>query len=1017
MHVLHGTWLPITKRFALWGEDTAVMPKPRRGKRKKPAEHPFALSIEQWLRYLDRFSTESEPDGDTITILLPGVGANVQPSPEAQASGVPPPDGDIQLLPWILDAIILKPTDALDLLLQLPMPEEQRAGFTLGSDLFFWQQASLLVMNCLVEQRYIPALEQQGSRYVAHWRPQPDPALVARLLSGMPPICRAVLEAEASAPSPESLLEDFLKTTLDAFIREVYQPKRPLAHPWLKALAQKSAVLSGLPRDNAKLYDAWQAWQEAAAGGIVGGAFRVCFRLEEPAMGEEEWSLRYMLQATDDPSLLIDAAAVWSATGHTLHYLERRFDQPQEKLLAALGLASRLFKPIERSLREASPVGVWLSADEAYSFLVEATPLLEQNHFGVLVPNWWARGASNLRAKATLKDPKEPSGLLGMNTLIKYEWELSVGEQRISRREFEELVGLKQPLVRFRGEWIALDPAHVNAALKFFDRQTPDGEVTLLDALKLTVPDSGVEADGGLQVETVEVEGGLAQLLERLRNPDQSEAPPVPETLHGTLRPYQERGFGWLVQMRRLGLGACLADDMGLGKSVQTITIWLHEREPGRIDSPALLVCPTSVVGNWRHEINRFAPSLRVYTHQGPDRLRGDKFTRAMANVDVVLTSYALLSRDLDTLKRISWSDVVLDEAQNIKNSVTKQAQAARALKADYRLALTGTPVENRLTELWSILHFLNPGYLGSREVFRSQFAIPIERYDDGKTAAKLRRLTAPFVLRRVKTDPKVIDDLPEKLENKVFCTLTPEQATLYEAVVREELEAIENAESAMERRGSVLRMLTRLKQICNHPAHFLKEGTALGVEALQDRSGKLTRLTEMLEEVYSVEDRALIFTQYAEMGKHLQAYLREMFTDEVLFLYGDTPAKEREEMVRRFQAPRGPALFILSLKAGGTGLNLTHANHVFHFDRWYNPAVENQATDRAFRIGQTRNVQVHKFVCLGTLEERIDELIEHKKGLADRIVGEGEGWISEMSTDELRDLVTLRQEMVQEAE
>ncbi len=1016
MHILHGTWLPSLKRFALWGEDTGATPKYKKGKRGPRAPYPCAITVEQWLRYLARFSTDSEPDGSKLVILLPGIGKEAQPSPEAQAAGLPPLDGKLLLLAWELETVTLKPTDALDFILQLPSDEEEHTGFTLGSDLRFWQQAALLVMNCLVEQRYIPALEQQGTRYAAYWEPESDAELLRQLASVMPPLCRAMVESPSDALPPETLLEDFLEAALDMFVREEYHPKYSPTQAWFKALIQQNNILSGSTHENAHLYEAWRQWQTASAGGALGGAFRVCFRLEEPADGKDDWVLRYMLQANDDPSLLVDAATVWSATGRTLHYLERRFDEPQEKLLAALGLASRLFAPIERSLRESSPVGVVLSADEAYRFLVDAAPLLEQNHFGVLVPNWWARRTANLKAKVTLRDkPEEPTGLLSRNTLVQYQWELSVGGERINRREFEELVALKQPLVRFRGEWIALDPSQIQAAAKFFDKQTAQGEISLLDALKVTVPEA--ESADGLEIEAVEVEGALEDLLDRLRNPDHTESPPVPDGLHGTLRPYQQRGFGWLSQMRQLRLGACLADDMGLGKTPQTITLWLHEREQANAIRPALLICPTSVVGNWRHELGRFAPSLRVYVHHGPDRLKDQAFITAAAQVDVVLTSYALLNRDLDTLKQVEWSDVVLDEAQNIKNPATKQAQAARALPSDYRLALTGTPVENRLSELWSILQFLNPGYLGSREVFRSQFSIPIERYGDEQAAVTLKRLVTPFVLRRVKTDPNVISDLPEKFENKVFCTLTPEQATLYEAVVREEMEAIEDAESPMERRGSVLRMLTRLKQICNHPAHFLKEGTALGVDALRGRSGKLARLTEMLDEVYSVEDRALIFTQYAEMGKHLQAYLRETFSDEVLFLYGDTPAKEREEMVRRFQAPLGPKLFILSLRAGGTGLNLTQANHVFHFDRWYNPAVENQATDRAFRIGQTHNVQVHKFICLGTLEERIDELIEQKKGLAERIVGEGEGWISEMSTDELRDLVSLRREVIEEAE
>jgi SNF2 family DNA or RNA helicase len=413
-------------------------------------------------------------------------------------------------------------------------------------------------------------------------------------------------------------------------------------------------------------------------------------------------------------------------------------------------------------------------------------------------------------------------------------------------------------------------------------------------------------------------------------------------------------------------------------------------------------------VGNWRHELARFAPSLKVHTHQGADRSQGKEFAKTVQAHHVVLTSYALLARDLDTLKEVAWSTVVLDEAQNIKNPATKQTQAARALKAEHRLALSGTPIENRLTELWSIMHFLNPGYLGSQQGFREQFSLPIERYGNKEAATALRKLTAPFLLRRMKTDPKVIQDLPEKFENKVYCTLTPEQATLYEAVVREEMEAVEEAEDDMARRGSVLRMLTRLKQICNHPAHFLKEK-----DPLDGRSGKLARLVEMLEEVSDSSERALIFTQYAEMGELLHGYLREQLVQEVLFLHGGTPAKHRDEMVRAFQSASGAFAFILSLKAGGTGLNLTAANHVFHFDRWYNPAVENQATDRAFRIGQTKNVQVHKFVCLGTLEERIDEMLEQKKALAEQIVGAGENWLSELSNHELRELVTLRREVM----
>jgi SNF2 family DNA or RNA helicase len=400
-----------------------------------------------------------------------------------------------------------------------------------------------------------------------------------------------------------------------------------------------------------------------------------------------------------------------------------------------------------------------------------------------------------------------------------------------------------------------------------------------------------------------------------------------------------------------------------------------------------------------------------VHIHHGAARNKTDLAGHAAKN-DVVLSSYALLHRDVEPLAQIAWSDVILDEAQNIKNPATKQAQAARKIgaNAEWRAALTGTPVENRLTELWSILQFLNPGFLGSQSEFYSRLARPIERAGDEAATKQLKALVGPFILRRVKTDPKVIGDLPQKNEMKVLCNLTKEQATLYEAVVRDSLKRIEEAEG-IERRGIVLATLTRLKQVCNHPAQYLGDASALA-----GRSGKLARLTEMLEEARAVHDRSLIFTQFAEMGTLLKTYLEEYFGEQALFLYGGTPAATRARMIDRFQDdPNGPLVFILSIKAGGTGLNLMRANHVFHFDRWWNPAVENQATDRAFRIGQTKNVQVHKFLCAGTFEEKIDAMIERKKALADSIVGTSEAWITNLSTSQLRDLFALRREAVGE--
>jgi SNF2 family DNA or RNA helicase len=415
-------------------------------------------------------------------------------------------------------------------------------------------------------------------------------------------------------------------------------------------------------------------------------------------------------------------------------------------------------------------------------------------------------------------------------------------------------------------------------------------------------------------------------------------------------------------------------------------------------------------MGNWQREAERFTPGLPVLVHHGVGRGRGEAFRRAAEDHALVITSYAVLLRDLEHLGAVEWSSVVLDEAQNIKNPETKQARAARALPAGHRIALTGTPVENNVGDLWSIMEFLNPGLLGSQAEFKRTFFIPIQASRDAAAMARLRRLTGPFILRRLKTDRSVIADLPEKMEMKVFCTLTREQASLYQAVLSEAEKAIAKADG-IERKGVVLATLSKLKQVCNHPAQFLSDNSPIA-----GRSGKLARVTEILQEAIETGERALIFSQFAEMGAILTTHLQETFGREVAFLHGGVPRAQRERMVERFQSePDGPHVFVLSLKAGGTGLNLTRATHVFHFDRWWNPAVEAQATDRAFRIGQTRRVQVHKLVCLGTLEEKIDAMIESKKGVAEQVIGAGEGWLTELSTAELRQVLALRPEAVGE--
>jgi SNF2 family DNA or RNA helicase len=584
--------------------------------------------------------------------------------------------------------------------------------------------------------------------------------------------------------------------------------------------------------------------------------------------------------------------------------------------------------------------------------------------------------------------------VIGFDAIASYRYDLAIGGEALTSDELDELAELKAPMVRLRGQWIELDPRRLAAGLKLAGQT---GKAQVGELLRLGL---GLDATpDGLPVAAIEADGWLGDLLSG-RVEHRIAAVGTPDSFHGQLRPYQARGLAWLDFLGRAGLGGVLADDMGLGKTVQLLALLAYEQH----DAPCLLVCPMSLVGNWQREAARFAPQLRVHIHHGAERARGTEFAEAIAGCDLVITTYSLAARDASDLRRISWRRVVVDEAQAIKNAATKQATAIRSIPAGTRIAVTGTPMENRLADLWSILDFANPGLLGSAPAFKKRYAEPIERRGDDDAADRLRRFTGPFILRRVKTDSSIIADLPEKLEMELVCNLTAEQAALYQAVVDDMLDRISRSEG-IERRGLVLATMTKLKQVCNHPAHFLRDGSRLA-----GRSGKLERLDEILDEVLAVGEKALLFTQYAEFGALLRGHLAGRFGREVLFLHGGVPKPARDTMVARFQAEDAwsPPLFVLSLKAGGTGLTLTAANHVVHVDRWWNPAVEDQATDRAFRIGQRRAVQVRKLVCAGTVEEKIATMIRDKRGLAAKVVGTGEQWLTELSTGQLAELLRL---------
>jgi SNF2 family DNA or RNA helicase len=1003
--------------------------------------HPFALPrdlLKEAMGELAGSLLLAEMDSGTLTLRLPSTTKSPLPSPELILEDESEDLKATAFQPWDIDTLALEPGSALDFLLALP--ENPPHSVVYGSSLRFWAMAAAFTSELLARQCYVPTVQelQQGGNSIfrAAWEAAlaPEDAERMRVLSTiMPAVCRAFLPAgEKRSSLLQSMLMHFVNASVDAFVRTNLSsaellPKRrsrsakgkPLPEQWLQGLATEDATLKASSEESRDFSAAMRDWLAQVRPVDAGAAFRTCFRLDAPSEEDgdgKNWHVSFHLQANDDRSLLVSADKVWKERSSTLTFLKRKFENPQERLLADLGKATRVFPAVEESLKTARPRALKLNTEQAYAFLRESAPLLEQSGFGVLVPPWWQKPVARLGVKLKIKSKAGAaanSGLLGLNSIVDYDWTVSIGDTTLSATEFANLVNLKMPLIKVRGQWVELRPEEVEAAIAFFEKKHRKGDMALGEALRLGLGQGTSEV--GLPIVDVEGDGWIKDLLAELSDSAKITAVETPSTFQGILRPYQLKGVSWLAFLQQFGFGSCLADDMGLGKTIQLITLLLHDREHvarqnGSSFGPSLLICPMSIVGNWHRELQRFAPSLKVMIHHGHERLSGEAFVEEAKQHDVVITTYSLALRDKEHLSEIEWEYVVVDEAQNIKNESAKQTQAIKNLNARHRIALTGTPVENRLSELWSIMEFLNPGYLGSGTDFRKKFSIPIERYHDADRAETLKRVIQPFVLRRLKTDKSIIADLPDKMEMKVFCNLTQEQASLYEAVVKEMIEKIEQSDG-IERKGLVLSTLLKLKQVCNHPAHFVADGSSL-----PGRSGKLARLEEMLEEALAAGDKALIFTQFAEMGTMLRHHLQERLGCEVLFLHGGTPKKQRDAMVQRFQEDkRGAPVFILSLKAGGVGLNLTAANHVFHFDRWWNPAVENQATDRAFRIGQQRNVQVHKFVCVGTLEERIDQMIEQKKVLAESIVGAGENWLTEMSTAQLKELFTLSREAVGE--
>ncbi|MDF5720643.1 MAG: DEAD/DEAH box helicase [Rhizonema sp. PD37] len=1067
MKVLHGTWIPnaetdfiVPGSFYLWVE-TSVLKKTLTNNQRI---HPGHLAQDELANFIERqLGIKESAEQLTARIspkyfALPTANHQPLPSPELikylEAEISEEYEGFEY---WKVDCYtvsdnspVSKATNIIKLLndihfLALYNSEEVQ----LGSDLLFWYHYTQTFKQVILKDQYIPALkyrqleatkskkkgkQQRSDAFViyATWEiiSEQYESNIKKYIEYLPLICVAGSEAPSDSVEffdKETLLRHFSECLLHNLVTHT-----PSTAVFDKQIADSLIHYCLHPNQhnplttNAALqeYKQWLAWKTKITRTSHNSSFHLCFLLHSATPENiDEWQMQFLVASKQDPSLKLTLADYWEIKerkgrkGEDSSPLPHFFGEDFEtNLLLNLGYAARMYPNLWQGLETDRPTKLQLTLEEAFDFLNESAWVLEDAGFKVIVPAWYTpagRRRAKIRLKASARQQSATKtktiSYFSLDSLVQYQYELSIGDQLVTPQEWEELLNSKAPLVHFRGQWMELDRDQMQQLLEFWQSHAKEQpEMTLLEFLQRS-------AEAGEEWE-VEHDQALSEMIAKLQ--DKSQIEPVSDLLQlqGKLREYQKRGVSWLEYLERLGLNGCLADDMGLGKSVQVIARLVQEREEDMSEIahallPTLLIAPTSVVGNWQREIAKFAPQLKTMVHHGSDRLQNADFPTACQEHDVVITSFTLVRLDEKLLNSIEWQRIVIDEAQNIKNPKAAQTKAILKLSAKHKLALTGTPVENRLLDLWSIFNFLNPGYLGKEAQFRKSFEIPIQKDNDRVKSATLKKLVEPLILRRVKTDQSIISDLPDKVEQKLYTNLTKEQASLYEIVVKDVEEKLQTAEG-IQRKGLILSTLMKLKQICNHPAQFLQDGSEFSTE----RSHKLSRISEMVEEALSEGESLLIFSQFTEVCEKIEKHLKHFLHCNTYYLHGGTSRKRREQMIGEFQElDTEPSVFILSLKAGGVGITLTKANHVFHFDRWWNPAVENQATDRAFRIGQKKNVFVHKFVAIGTLEERIDQMIEDKKKLSSAVVGSDESWLTELDNQAFKQLIALNKSAILE--
>jgi len=908
------------------------------------------------------------------------------------------------------------PSRHVDVRELVSLAAEPPAGVELGGSARGVFSIVELARRSLAEGLVHPYLDHGDGVWHAFWGATLDAsvqAALAEIAAALPPVA-----ADAFDGDRDALVHDLYPVVVDRLARDrlradgvrllAQSPRRPSAlESFVEGLTAAEAALP--PHSGyAALKRQLSRWVYDGLGALARGSaasWRLAVHLDERG---DTLVLELWLQAEDDPSLSLPASLVWDGGGDIFSFL--RASDPQTAFVHRLAELEPLLAEHDIRFDGEEATEASLDADGVGRFLRDVMPRLEEAGIPVLLPSAWVRSPSRLRIDLTATSRRDPtirsSGLLSSASLLTFDWRLAVGDVAVTEEELLELAKAKDPFIRVAGRWHALRRSEVERALRFLERRrSGSGLVDLVRAV------TGLDTDeAGLELGEVTLDAPLRELLGG--DDRHFRTLPTPAAMQFQLFGFQERGHGWLRMLGDLGVGAILADDMGLGKTVQAIAMLASEREELGADAlgPTLVVCPMSVVKQWAHEIERFAPSLRVLSHHGIARLTGDALVAGVESADVVVTSYDIATRDIETLAGIDWDRLLLDEAQDVKNPATKRARALRRIRARRRVAMTGTPIENRLGELWAIMDIVNPGLLGSRESFDRTLARPIEVHGDEQALERLRGIVRPFVLRRAKDAPEVELELPPITVGKDYCRLTLEQASLYQATVDRWMPRIEEQRDSFGQRGSVLAMLSQLKRVCNHPELLLATG-----QPLEGRSGKLDRLVELLEQVPS-GDKALVFTQYPGFDR-LVPYLHERLGAEVGFFHGRLTARQRDEVLEAFELPDGPSVLVISIKAGGRGLNLPAANHVVHFDRWWNPAVEQQATDRVHRVGQRKPVFVHSLICTGTLEERIDQLLESKRELAAKVIhGGSEDWLGSLDIGAIRAAVELSPDWMEAA-